>query len=106
MYASWLQCLATYGLVKVFFIRFVAFLLVVAAIGVATVPVLVLIDLLGGGTGWGLCPNGLETCDRPYSAGAELIIILSAALFLAVAGIRILMRIARRMREDSYQVSQ
>lgn len=91
---------------KVFLVRLGAFLLMAAAIGIATIPILVLIDLLGGGTGWGICPDGLQACDRPYSAGAELVIVLAIGLFLAVAGIRLLMRLARRLRDDSYQVSQ
>lgn len=82
------------------------FVLVVAAVGVAIVPILVLIDLLDGGTGWGLCPSGIEFCHRPYSAGAELIIVLTVGLFLIVLGIRMLMRLARRLQDDSYQVTQ
>jgi hypothetical protein len=66
----------------------------------------VLIDLLDGGTGFGLCPGGLEFCDKPYSTGAELVIVLSIALFLTVWGIRMLMRLARRLQDDSYQVSE
>ena len=90
----------------VFFVRLAVFALVVVAIAIGIVPILVLIDLLDGGTGWGLCPGGLEACAKPYSTGAELIIILSLALFLTVAGIRLLLRLARRLRDDSYQVSQ
>lgn len=90
----------------VFFVRLGVFLLVVAAVAIGIVPILVLIDLLDGGTGWGLCPGGLEVCDKPYSTGAEMIIVLSLAMFLTVFGIRLLMRLARRMRDDSYQVSQ
>jgi hypothetical protein len=70
------------------------------------VPILVLIDLLDGGTGFGLCPGGLEFCDKPYSTGAELVFVLSIALFLTVWGIRMLMRLARRLQDDSYQVSE
>lgn len=81
-------------------------MLVVVAIAIGIVPILVLIDLLDGGTGWGLCPGGIELCDKPYSTGAELIIILTLSLFLAVAGIRLLVRLSRRLQEDSYQVSQ
>jgi hypothetical protein len=92
--------------VAVFFVRLGVFLLVVAAVAIGIVPILVLIDLLDGGTGWGLCPGGLEVCDKPYSTGAEMIIVLSLAMFLTVFGIRLLMRLARRMRDDSYQVSQ
>ena len=92
--------------VTVFFVRLAAFLLVVAAVAIAMVPILVLIDLLDGGTGWGLCPGGLQSCEKPYTTGAELIVILTFALFLTVLGIRMLMRLARRLRDDSYQISQ
>jgi hypothetical protein len=92
--------------VAVFFVRLAVFVLVVVAIAIGIVPILVLIDLLEGGTGWGLCPAGIELCDKPYSTGAELIIILSLGLFLTVAGIRFLVRVSRRLQDDSYQVSQ
>jgi hypothetical protein len=92
--------------VAVFFVRLGVFVLVVAAVAIGVVPILVLIDLLDGGTGWGLCPGGLEFCDRPYSTGAELIVILTFALFAVVFGIRMLVRLARRLQDDRYQVSQ
>lgn len=90
----------------VFFVRLGVFLLVVLAVAIGVVPILVLIDLLGGGTGYGLCPGGLELCNKPYSTGAELVIVLSIALFLTVWGIRLLMRLVRRLQDDSYQVSE
>ncbi|HXV70034.1 MAG TPA: hypothetical protein VEB69_01390 [Acidimicrobiia bacterium] len=90
----------------VFFVRLGVFLLVVLAVAIGVVPILVLIDLLDGGTGYGLCPGGLEFCDKPYSTGAELIIVLTIALFLTVWGIRLLMRLARRLQDDSYQISE
>jgi hypothetical protein len=92
--------------VKVFFVRLGVFVLVVAAVAIGIVPILVIIDLLDGGTGWGLCPGGVELCERPYSTGAELIVVLTLGLFLAVFGIRMLMRLARRLQDDSYQVTQ
>lgn len=82
------------------------FLLVLLAIAIGIVPILVLIDLLDGGTGWGLCPGGLEACEKPYSTGPELIILLALALFVIVLGIRLLVRLARRLDDDTYQVSQ
>jgi hypothetical protein len=90
----------------VFFVRLGVFLLVVLAVALGIVPILILIDLLDGGTGWGLCPAGIEFCERPYTTGAELIIILSVGMFLTVLGIRLLMRLARRLQDDSYQISQ
>lgn len=89
-----------------FFVRLGVFILVLVAVGIGVVPILVLIDLLDGGTGYGLCPNGLEACDKPYSTGAEMIIILSLGLFFTVVGIRLLIRLARRLDDDTYQVSQ
>ena len=89
-----------------FFVRLAVLILVVVAIGIGIVPILVLIDLLDGGTGWGLCPGGLQACDKPFTTGAEMIILLTIGMFLTVAGIRLLMRLARRLQDDSYQVSQ
>lgn len=94
------------GVVAAFLVRLGVFVLLALAIAIGIVPILVLIDLLDGGTGWGLCPGGLQACDKPYSTGAELVLVLSLALFLVVLGIRMLMRVARRLRDDSYQVSQ
>lgn len=89
-----------------FFVRLGVFVLMGLAIAIGIVPILVLIDLLDGGTGFGLCPGGLQSCDKPYSTGPELILLLTLALFLVVLGIRGLMRLARRLRDDSYQISQ
>ena len=90
----------------VFLIRLGVFLLSATAIGIALIPILVLIDLLDGGTGWGLCPNGIEACENPFTTAAEIGVLLTLGLFLSVLGIRLLMRLARRMRSDDYQVSQ
>ena len=90
----------------VFFIRLAVFLLGAVAVTIAAVPILVLIDLLGGGTGYGLCPGGLEACERPYSAAAEFAVLLIVALSGAVLGIRLLMRLARRLQDESYQAIQ
>jgi hypothetical protein len=76
------------------------------AVGIAAIPVLVMIDLLGDGTGFGLCPNGLDACVKPYSTGAEFAVILTLALFLVVFAIRLLMKLARRIQDDTYQVTQ
>lgn len=90
----------------VFLVRLAVFILVVVAVAIGIVPILVLIDLLDGGTGWGLCPGGIEVCDKPYSTGAELLILLTIGLFVTVLGIRLLMKLARRLKDDTYQVSQ
>lgn len=94
------------AVVAVFFVRLAVFILVVVAISIGIVPILVLIDLLDGGTGWGLCPGGLQACDKPFTTGAEMIVLLTIGMFLTVAAIRLLMRLARRLQDDTYQVSQ
>lgn len=92
--------------VPVFVIRLGVVLLSATAIGIALIPILVLIDLLDGGTGWGLCPDGIEACDNPYTTAAEFGVLLTLGLLLSVLGIRLLMKLARRLRSDDYQVSQ
>jgi hypothetical protein len=92
--------------VPVFVIRLGVVLLSATAIGIALIPILVLIDLLDGGTGWGLCPDGIEACDNPYTTAAEFAVLLTLGLLLSVLGIRLLMKLARRLRSDDYQVSQ
>ena len=92
--------------VAVFFIRLGVLLLSALAVVLAAVPILVLIDLLGGGTGWGLCPGGLEFCSKPYTTAAEFAVLLTAGLFLVVLCIRLLMRLARKVEKEDYEVSQ
>ena len=91
---------------SVFLVRLGVFILSAVAIGIALIPILVLIDLLDGGTGWGLCPQGIEACNNPYTTAAEFGVLLTIGLFLSVLGIRLLMKLARRLRSDDYQVSQ
>jgi len=95
-----------FTVVAVFLIRLGVVLLSATAIGIALVPILVIIDLLDGGTGWGLCPNGLDACANPYTTAAEFAVILILGLFITVLGIRLLMKLARQLRSDDYQVSQ
>lgn len=90
----------------VILIRVAVFLLGASAVVLAAIPLFVLVDLLGGGTGYGLCPAGLGACEKPYSTAAELAIALVFGLFVVVLLIRLLMRLARRLQNDSYQVTR
>lgn len=90
----------------VFVIRLTVFALSGLAVALAAVPILVLISLLDGGTGYGLCPAGLELCDKPYSTGAEMAVLLVLALFGVVLTIRMLMKLAGRLRSDPHPASQ
>lgn len=95
-----------FGNVALFFIRLGTFVLSALAIGIAVVPILVLIDLLDGGSGWGLCPAGLQACANPYTTAAEFAVILTLGFLASVMGIRLLMRLARRLQSGEYQVTQ
>ena len=56
--------------------------LIVAVVAVAAVPVFAILDLIDGGTGWGLCPDGLSVCETSYFTGLELAAFLTLALFV------------------------
>lgn len=89
-----------------FLIRLGTFVLSAIAIGIALVPILVLIDLLDGGSGWGLCPAGIEACANPYTTAAEFAVFLTLGFLGSVMGIRLLMRLARHIQSGEYQVTQ
>jgi hypothetical protein len=67
--------------VALFFIRLATFVLSALAILIAVVPILVLIDLLGG-------------------------VVLTLGFLATVVGIRLLMRLARHIQSGEYQVTQ
>ena len=87
-------------------IRLAIVVLVLAAVGIAVVPILVMVDLLQGGSGWGLCPGGLEACDNPYTTPFEFLIILALGLFLVILAIRMVMRLSRKLHAETFQVNE
>jgi hypothetical protein len=76
-------------------LRVLTVLLIGVVIVIAAIPALVLIDLVGGGDGWGLCPNGLENCESSYFDGPELVALLAVALFVLVALLRLITQLRR-----------
>lgn len=74
--------------------------LVAAAIGVALVPLLIILDIREGGSGWGLCKEGLSGCRTTYFAGFEavavFIVVLASILALIALGFRLLRGIEKR----------
>lgn len=70
--------------------------LVLAAVALAAVPLLVMLDLAGGGTGYGLCPGGIAFCRNPYTAAPELSVTLTIGLMVVLAGLRVVNRADRR----------
>jgi hypothetical protein len=61
------------------------------------VPLLVLLDLAGGGSGFGMCPTGVDSCRNPYTAAPELSVILTVALIVVLAGVRVTTRAEHRL---------
>ena len=78
-------------------LRILLGVLVGIVLGAALAPLLVVADLAGGGTGWGLCPDGVSTCTVSYFAGPELLVILTVVLLAAAAGIAACIRLIRRL---------
>lgn len=78
-------------------LRIIIGLLIAAAIGVALVPLAVLVDLHEGGTGWGLCEQGVDGCRNSYFAGFELFGGVALALFGILALIHVCIRLLRWM---------
>ena len=86
-------------------LRIVIGLLVAACVAVALVPMLVILDLNSGGTGWGLCAGGIGECRNSYFAGFELVAAGAVVLFVLVGVIRMAMLLLRRV-EDQHQKQQ
>ena len=79
-------------------LRILLGVLIAIALATALVPMLVIADLAGGGSGWGLCPEGLATCSTSYFAGPELLLLLLVVLFATLAGIAVCSRWIRRLQ--------
>ncbi len=103
---AWNRCRYRLVDVTMALIKLAMVILSGVAIAIAAIPILVLIDLLDGGTGWGLCPSGIESCSSPYTTGAVLAALLTVGFLTTVWGIRLLARLARRLRSEEYQISQ
>lgn len=78
-------------------LRAVIGVLIAAIVAIAAVPLLVLRDLSSGGSGWGLCPDGIDGCSTSYFAGFELLVWLAAALFATAALLRAAVKMLRRV---------
>lgn len=61
------------------FLRFALGVLIALGVVIVLVPAVVLVDLVAGGSGLGLCPNGLGGCDTSVFTIAELAVILGVA---------------------------
>jgi hypothetical protein len=83
----------------VILLRVLIGVLIAAIIGIALIPLFILLDLRSGGTGWGLCAGGFGACRTSYFAGFELIAGLLLVMMALVLAIGVLMRLLRYLRE-------
>ena len=82
-------------------IRLLIGVLIAVIIGVALIPLMVLLDLRDGGTGWGLCADGFGRCNTSYFVGFELLAALLAVVLALVLAIGALVRLLRYLRDRS-----
>jgi hypothetical protein len=84
----------------VLWLRVLMALLFAAALAVALVPLVILYNLAGGGTGYGVCPHGLESCQASYLGGLEMLLVLVVFLFLLLAAMRMVARGIRHLQRE------
>lgn len=77
-------------------VRFLLGMLIAITVVVAALPAVVLVDLVSGGTGLGLCPDGLGRCTTSAFTLVELILLLGVVLGILGAGIAGCLRFLRR----------
>ena len=68
---------------------------IAALVAVAMTPLFVLRDLSSGGTGLGLCADGIGACENSYFSGFEIVFGLALVLFVMVVGLGALLRFLR-----------
>jgi uncharacterized membrane protein len=80
--------------------------LIATIVAVTLLPMLVLLDLVGGGDGWGLCADGLASCRVSYFSGPELaaglMILLFILLFLLRMALHAQRIVDRRKEREMY----
>jgi uncharacterized membrane protein len=86
-------------------VRIVLGILLALLVVVVAVPGAILVDLVSGGTGMGLCTEGLGTCTTGAFAGAELLVILTGIIAVLVALIAGAVRMLRWLGKRRQSVS-
>ncbi|MDE0674038.1 MAG: hypothetical protein OXI06_03050 [bacterium] len=76
--------------------RVVIAALVVFAIVLALIPLLAALDLARGGSGFGICPDGVWLCSDPYLPVVRLTGLVGLGIGAVAVGIRLARRGLRR----------
>lgn len=74
------------------FFRMLIGALVVVAIALAVIPLVAALDLARGGSGFGICPEGVWLCESPYLPVARLTGWVGLGMGAAAIGIRLARR--------------
>jgi hypothetical protein len=80
-------------------LRIAMAVLLAIVVAVFAVPLLLVFDLISGGTAFGLCPTGLRVCQPGYFTGLELAGLLLVVAFIAIAGIGLCARAIRHLEK-------
>ncbi|MGI9667959.1 MAG: hypothetical protein ACR2N2_12835 [Acidimicrobiia bacterium] len=83
------------------FVRFLLGVLIAIGALLLAVPAVVLVDLVAGGSGLGLCPDGLGTCTTSAFTIAELAVLLGFAAVIIGGGIALCLRILHGQENDA-----
>ena len=83
------------------YLRIILAVLLFLALGVGAIPLLVLVSLAGGGTGYGLCPQGVGSCELGYLSPIEMSVWLVGSLFVLVALIHLIRLVWRKIDSGS-----
>lgn len=75
-------------------------LLILVALLLAVIPLVMLISLLTGGTGYGLCADGLARCDTAFLTGPAVAARICLGLLMVAAAVRVISRIVSRVEKD------
>jgi hypothetical protein len=75
-------------------VRGLVLLAVIAMLAVGAVPLLILLDLSDGGTGWGICEQGIDSCRVANFRGPRLAMVLLGVLLALAALLRFIVWVA------------
>ena len=74
--------------------------LILVALLLAVIPTAMLVDLLTGGTGYGLCEGGLLGCDTAHLTGPALAARIFLGMLVMTVGVRLISRIIERIERQ------
>jgi hypothetical protein len=77
-----------------YFVRALVLIAVLAILAVGAVPLLILLDLTGDGTGWGICERGLDSCRVGNFRGPRLALVLMLVLLALAVLLRFIVWVA------------